>query len=71
MGEDVREIWKEYFKDLYDVDTEERTAVNIYGFDGSKRGNYFEVFPMRTKVKLHVKMFKSRRKQIRMRLPEK
>ena len=28
--------------DLYNVDSEERFAFNIYGFDGGKKCNYFK-----------------------------
>ena len=31
--EEVRRIWKEYFEDLYDIDTEEQVAVYICDFD--------------------------------------
>ena len=34
MGEDeVRRIWKDYFEDLYNMDTQEQVAVHIYGLD--------------------------------------
>ena len=38
----VRRIWKEYFEDLYNIDT-----VHMYDFDGVRRGNYFEGEPMK------------------------
>ena len=42
QGEDeVRKIWKEYFEDLYNIDTQEQFAVDMCGFDGIGRGNYF------------------------------
>ena len=25
--------WKEYFEDLYDIDTEDQVAVHMYAFD--------------------------------------
>ena len=31
---DGRAIWKEYFEDLYNIDTQEKVAVHICGFDG-------------------------------------
>ena len=41
-GEDeARKIWKEYFEDLYNIDTQEEVAVHLCGFDGIRRGNYF------------------------------
>ena len=42
QGEDeVRKIWKEYFEDLYDIDTQEQVVVHMHDFDGIRRGNYF------------------------------
>ena len=42
QGEDeVRRIWKEYFADIYNIDTQEQVAIHISGFDGIRRGNYF------------------------------
>ena len=42
QGEDgARKIWKEYFEDLYNIDTQEEVAVHMCGFDGIRRGNYF------------------------------
>ena len=35
-GDRVRRIWKEYFKDQYNIDKEE-VAVNMRGFDGIQR----------------------------------
>ena len=32
---------KEYFEDLYDVDTQEQVAVHKCGLEGIWRGNYF------------------------------
>ena len=37
--DEVGRIWKEYFEDLYNVDT--RELRNMYGFEGIWRGNYF------------------------------
>ena len=39
--DEVRKIWKEYFEDLYNIDTRELDAVHMCGFDGIWRGNYF------------------------------
>ena len=30
-------IWKEYFDDLYNIDTQEQDAVHVYGFDEVQR----------------------------------
>ena len=41
QGEDVvRRSWKEYFKDLYNIDTQKQVSVHMCGFDGIRRGNY-------------------------------
>ena len=37
----MRKMWKEYFEDLYNLDTEEVIAVHMCGFHGIQRGNYF------------------------------
>ena len=35
QGEDeVQRIWKEYFEDLYNIDTQKQVAVHMCGFDG-------------------------------------
>ena len=47
QGEDgARKIWKEYFEDLYNIDTQEEVAVHMCGFDGIRRGNYFRGEPI-------------------------
>ena len=39
-GEDeVQKIWKEYFEDLYNIDTQEQVGVHMCGFDGIQWGN--------------------------------
>ena len=37
----MRRIWKEYFEDMYNIDTQEQVAAHICGFDKVRRGNYF------------------------------
>ena len=37
-----RIIWKEFFEDLYNIDTQVQVAVQMCGFDGVRRSNYFE-----------------------------
>ena len=37
---EVRSTWKEYFEDLYNIDTQELVAVHMCSFDGVRRGNY-------------------------------
>ena len=42
QGEDeVRMIWKEYFEDLYNTDTQEEVVVHMCGCDGLWKSNYF------------------------------
>ena len=42
QGEDeVRKVWKVYFEDLYNIDTQEQVAMHMCGFDGILRGNYY------------------------------
>ena len=42
QGEDeVRRVWKEYFEDLYNKNTQEKVTVHMCGFDGIRRGNFF------------------------------
>ena len=56
QGEDeVQKICKDYFKDLYTIDTQEEVAVNMWGFDGIQRGNYFGGEPIgRAEVEVRV-----------------
>ena len=50
---EVGRIWKEYYENLYNIDTQEQVAAHIYGFDGVRRGNYFGGEPIgRTKVEV-------------------
>ena len=34
----MRKVWKEYFEDLYNIDTQEEVAVKMCGLDGIWRG---------------------------------
>ena len=46
MGEDEeRRIWKDYFDDLFDIDTQEQVVVHICGLDGVRRCNNLEGEP--------------------------
>ena len=36
------ETWNGHFEDSYNVDTEERVAVDMCGFDSARNSNYFE-----------------------------
>ena len=54
--DEMRRIWKEYFEDLYNIDTQEQ----ICGSDGIWRGNYFRGEPTgRAEVEVRVGKFKS------------
>ena len=47
QGEDeILRIWKEYFEDPYNVNTQEQVAVQMYRFDGIRKGNYFRGEPI-------------------------
>ena len=61
QGEDeARKIWKEYFEDLYNIDTQEQVAVYMCGFDRIQRGNYFGGDPIgRAEVKVRVGKLKN------------
>ena len=43
----MRRTRKEYFEDLYNIDTQEQVAVHICGFDGIRRFSYFGGEPIR------------------------
>ena len=59
--DEVQRIWKEYYEDLYNTDTQEQDAVHMCGIDGVRRGNYFGGEPNgRAKVKERVGKLKSR-----------
>ena len=52
----MRRIWKEYFEDLYNIDTQEQVPVHMCGSDGIQRGNYGGVEPIwRTEVEVRMK----------------
>ena len=41
LEDEVRRIWKEYFEYLDNIDSQEQVAVQMCGFSGIWRGNYF------------------------------
>ena len=43
----VRIIWKEYFEDPYNLDTQEQVSVHMCGFDRVRRRNYVIGEPIR------------------------
>ena len=36
----LQKIWKEYFGDMYKIDTQEGVAVHMCGFGGILKGNF-------------------------------
>ena len=57
---EVKKIWKEYFEDLYDIDTQEQVAVHMCCFDGIRRGNYYGGEPIgRAEVEVRVVKLKN------------
>ena len=44
---EVRKIWKKYFENLYNIDTQEKVVVHMFGFNGVWIGNYFGGEPIR------------------------
>ena len=56
----MRRTWKEYFEDLYNIDTNRQIIVHMCGFDGVQRGNYFggELIK-KTEVEVKVGKFKN------------
>ena len=53
-------ICKEYFENLYNIDTQEEVAVHMCGFDGIWRGNYFGREPIgRAEVEVRVGKLKN------------
>ena len=57
---ELRMIWKEYYEDLYNIDTQEEVAVHMCGFDEVVRSNYFEGEPIRrTEIEVRVGKFKN------------
>ena len=58
----MRRILKKYFKDLYNVHTQEEVGVNMFGYDGARRGSYFGGEPIRKiEVEDRVKKLKNRK----------
>ena len=53
-------IWRDYFADFYNMDTQEQVSVHMCGFHGVQRGNYFGGEPIRrTKVEVRVGKLKN------------
>ena len=47
--------WKDYFEDLYNMDTEEQVSIQMGGFGGVQRGNCFgKKTVIRTEVEVRV-----------------
>ena len=58
--------WKEYFEDLYNLDTQEQVPVHMCVIYGFRRGNYFGGEPIRrTEVEVRVGGLRMERLQVR------
>ena len=56
----MRSIWKQYYGDLYNIDTQVQVEVHICCFGGVRRGSYFGGKPIRrTEVELRVGKLKN------------
>ena len=56
----MRRIWKEYFEDLFSIETQEQVAVHMCGIDGTRRDNYFEWEPIeRAETEMRVRKLKN------------
>ena len=57
---EVRRVWKEYYEDLYNIDTQEQVAFHMCSFDRVWRVNYFGGEPIRrTEVEVRVRKLKN------------
>ena len=57
---EVQRIWKEYYEDLYNIDTQELVAVHMCGFDRVQKGKYFGGEPIRRReVEVRVRKLKN------------
>ena len=66
----MRRVWKDYFKDLYNIDTQEQ-VVAMYGFNSVQRGNYVGGGPIRTEVEARVRKVNNGKVAVRLRSREK
>ena len=58
--DDMQRIWKEYFEDLYNIDTQEEVALHMCGFGRIWKGNYFGGEPIeRAEVEVRVGKLKN------------
>ena len=63
----MRRVWKDYFQDLYNIDTEEQVTVQMCFFDGNRRVNYLGGEPIRrAEVEVRVWKFKNQKPQVEM-----
>ena len=54
---EVQRIWKEYYEDLYNIDTQKQVAIHMCGFDKVWSGKYFGGVPIR-KMEIEVRLGK-------------
>ena len=67
----MQRVWKDYFKVLYNIDTQEQVPVRIYGFDFIQVGNYFGgELVRRNEVEVKVGALKNRKAAVRTRSQE-
>ena len=61
LGDDeVQRVWKDYFENLYDTDTQEQVAFYMYSVEGIQKVNQFKENPIRkTEVEVRVGKLKN------------
>ena len=68
---EVQRIWKEFYEDLYNIDTQEQVAVHRCSFYGIRKSNYFGGEPIRIGEQQRLRKewgsFRMKRLQVRMR----
>ena len=70
--DDVRELWKGYFEDLYILGIEEQIIVSICSFKGARMHNCFRREPVnKDEEKARVTKLIMVEEEVRMRLQEK
>ena len=67
----MQRIWKEYFEDLYNTDTQEQVEFHMSGFDGIWRGTSEESQLEELRLRWEWASSRMGRLQVRMRSQEK
>ena len=60
----MQRILKEYFKNLFNIATQEQVAVHMFGSDGVQRGSYFRGEQIRSEVEVRVGKLKNEKDEI-------